>query len=149
MELEGKIILELPEVGGVSKAGNTWRKKGWVLETFGNYPRKVKFDVFGDRIDTMPFTVGMDYVVSVDAESREFNEKWYTDLRAFASRPYQPGMETAGQPGINAGMPQSAPQQPYGQPQFAQAPSPGPVSPAMPGYTPDIAAGSDSDELPF
>ena len=86
MEIEGKIILDLPEEGGTSKAGNAWRKKGWVLETFGQYPRKVKFDIFGDRIDSIRFEVGKSYKVSLDAESREFNGRWYTDLRAYATQ---------------------------------------------------------------
>lgn len=70
MEIEGKIILDLPEEGGTSKAGNLWRKKSWVLETFGQYPRKVKFDLFGDRIDQVRLEAGKSYKVSVDAESR-------------------------------------------------------------------------------
>ncbi len=86
MEIEGKIILDLPEEGGTSKAGNLWRKKSWVLETFGQYPRKVKFDLFGDRIDQVRLEAGKSYKVSVDAESREFNGRWYTDLRAYAAQ---------------------------------------------------------------
>lgn len=86
MEIEGKIILDLPEEGGTSKAGNLWRKKSWVLETFGQYPRKVKFDLFGDRIDQVRLEAGKSYKVSVDAESHEFNGRWYTDLRAYAAQ---------------------------------------------------------------
>ena len=33
MEITGKIIQVLPEVGGVSKAGNEWKKQEYVLET--------------------------------------------------------------------------------------------------------------------
>ena len=31
MEITGKIIQVLPEVGGVSKAGNEWKKQEYVL----------------------------------------------------------------------------------------------------------------------
>ena len=58
MEIEGKIILDLGMQSGVSKAGNQWKKKEYVLETFGQYPRKVKFTVFGDRVDTIDIQVG-------------------------------------------------------------------------------------------
>lgn len=81
MEIEGKIILDLPEEGGTSKAGNLWRKKSWVLETFGQYPRKVKFDLFGDRIDQVRLEAGKSYKVSVDAESHEFNGRCAPDRR--------------------------------------------------------------------
>lgn len=87
MDIEGMIIQDLGEVGGTSRAGNPWRKHEWVMETLGQYPRKVKFDVFGDRCDTLKFELGKSYVVMVDPESREFNGRWYTDLRAFNSRP--------------------------------------------------------------
>ena len=43
MEIEGKIIRDLPLQEGVSRAGNPWKKKEWVLETFGQYPRQVCF----------------------------------------------------------------------------------------------------------
>ncbi|MCM1369409.1 MAG: DUF3127 domain-containing protein [Candidatus Amulumruptor caecigallinarius] len=86
MEIEGVIIMDIPLVEGVSKAGNPWKKKEWVLETPGQYPKKVCFNTFGERCDTLRFEVGKSYVVSVDLESREFNGRWYTDVRAYAMR---------------------------------------------------------------
>lgn len=44
MEITGKIIIDLQEQSGVSKAGNNWKKHEYVLETQETYPRKVKFD---------------------------------------------------------------------------------------------------------
>ena len=38
MEVEGKIILALPEQSGVSRAGNNWKKREYVLETHETYP---------------------------------------------------------------------------------------------------------------
>lgn len=40
MEIKGKVILALPEQSGVSKNGNSWKKREYVLETFDNYPKK-------------------------------------------------------------------------------------------------------------
>ena len=40
MEITGKIIQVLPEVGGISKAGNEWKKQEYVLETHDQYPKK-------------------------------------------------------------------------------------------------------------
>ncbi|MDE7096060.1 MAG: DUF3127 domain-containing protein, partial [Muribaculaceae bacterium] len=115
MEIEGKIILDLGMQSGMSKAGREWKKKEWVLETFGQYPRKVKFHVFGDKADTMGIEVGNSYILSVDLESREFNDRWYTDVSCYAARPYVPG--GAQQPPYpQQGYPQ---QQPYGQQPYA------------------------------
>lgn len=86
MEIEGRIILDLGMQSGTSKAGNPWKKREMVLETYGQYPRKVKFTLFGDRADNIHLEVGRDYVLSVDVESREFNGRWYTDLTCYAAR---------------------------------------------------------------
>ena len=103
MEIEGKIIQELPMQSGTSKAGNPWKKREWVLETFGSYPRKVKFHVFGDRSDTIGIEVGNSYTLSFDLESREFNGRWYTDVSVYQARPMGAGNEQ--QPGMGMGMP--------------------------------------------
>lgn len=80
MEITGKIIMALPEQSGVSKAGNQWKKREYVLETLENYPKKVHFDLFGDRADQYPLNVGDEIVLSFDINSREFNGRWYTSI---------------------------------------------------------------------
>ena len=42
MDIKGKIIQKMEPVGGVSKAGNQWKKQEYVLETLDSYPKKVK-----------------------------------------------------------------------------------------------------------
>lgn len=85
MTIEGKIIQVLPLQGGVSKtSGKEWALQAYVLETKEQYPKKVHFEVFGDdRIKANP--CGVDDIVSVDfdIESREFNGRWYTSIRAW------------------------------------------------------------------
>lgn len=165
MEIEGKIILDLGLQSGVSKAGNQWKKKEWVLETFGQYPRKVKFHVFGDRVDTLDIQVGNSYTLSVDLESREFNERWYTDVNCYAARPYQPAGVQGGypQPGYpQAGYPQQgvypqqqtyAPQQPYAPqaaaPQVAPQPFGGDAFPPAPTPGGGFDGADSTDDLPF
>lgn len=149
MEIQGKIILDLPLQQGVSKAGNPWKKKEWVLETTGTqYPRQVKFDFFGDRADSNPLQVGQEYIISFDLESREFNGRWYTDVRAFASRPVDGSVPGAGQ---NFGQQQfGQPQQQFAQPQqpqqnFAQQPQQN-FAPQQP---PQFQQSDDESDLPF
>ena len=84
MELEGTLVQILPLQEGVSKqSGNPWKKQQWILETDGQYPRRVMFQAFNARIDNLHLEIGKRYVISLDAESREFNGRWYTDIRAW------------------------------------------------------------------
>ena len=83
MEIKGKIIVALPEMSGTSKAGNAWKKREYVLETQETYPKKVFFNFFGDRVDQFPLNVGDVITLSFDIDSREFNGRWYTDIRGW------------------------------------------------------------------
>ena len=152
MEIEGKIIQYLGETSGTSKAGNPWKKKEYVLETFGAFHRKVKFHIFGDRADTILLEPGKDYALSFDIESREFNGRWYTDISVYAARDYvnQP-QNFGGQPqgGMGGGYQQPQPgypAQPAGNMQFGGAQGAGyQVNPDQ--FAP--SAGEGEDELPF
>jgi len=84
MEVVGKIIQVLPIQEGVGRNGNPWKVQPYVLETLDQYPRKVHFEVFGeDRIRMNPCAIDQLVTVSFDIESREFNGRWYTSIRAF------------------------------------------------------------------
>lgn len=84
MDIVGKIIQVLPAQEGVSKTGNPWKVQSYVLETQEQYPRKVCFEIFGeDRIKNNPCKIDDLVTVSFDIESREFNGRWYTSIRAW------------------------------------------------------------------
>ena len=146
MELNGKIIIDLPMQTGTSKAGNPWKKKEWVLETFGTYPRKVKFHIFGDRADAIHFEVGKDYTVSFDLESREFNGRWYTDVSVFAAREYSDPNAPQGYGTAPQGAPYGAPQPAYA-PQMAPAPAQPFGAAPQPTFT--QPANGPEEDLPF
>lgn len=82
MEIQGKIITKLPLVSGQGKNGE-WRLQEYVLETTDQYPKKVCFGLFGDRIDKNPINIDDFVNVSFDIESREWNGKWFTSIRAW------------------------------------------------------------------
>ena len=91
MEIKGTIIAALPEVSGVSsRSGNPWKKREYVLEnTEGNFPRKVAFTCFGENADKIQLQVGQAVTMYFDVESREYNGRWYTDVRAWRVQPKQ------------------------------------------------------------
>lgn len=142
MEITGKIIVALPEVGGTSAKGNVWKKREYVLETQETYPKKVAFNFFGERVDQFPLQVGQMVKISFDIDSREFNGRWYVDIRAWkaeapdatpaANDPYAPPAPAAFAPAAPSYG--QAPQMPQG---YASAP------PAV-----DLAP-SATDDLPF
>ncbi len=68
---------------GTGKTGNTWKKQEFVLETEGQYPKKVCISIWGDKHDANLLQVGNTVNVSFDIESREYNGKWYTDVKAW------------------------------------------------------------------
>ena len=130
MELIGKIIAVLPERGGVSKAGNEWKIQEYVLETQEQYPRKMMFNVFGaDRISQFNIQLGEVLTVSFDIDSREYNGRWYNDIRA-----WKVDRNAAGAP-----MPTAAP---------AGAPLPPPVADPF-SAAPQMSASNEADDLPF
>lgn len=86
MDLTGKIIQILPEKSGTSARG-TWRKQEYIIEVPGDYPKSVCFMVWGDRIDQFQIQEGQELTVSIDLESREYNGRWYTDVKAWRVAP--------------------------------------------------------------
>lgn len=84
MEITGKIIAVLPERGGISKTGNEWKTQEYVLETHEQYPRRICFNVFGaDKISQFNIQAGEEMTVSFDINAREYNGRWYNDIRAW------------------------------------------------------------------
>ena len=145
MEITGKLIQLMPEVSGESARG-PWVKGGFVIETEGDYPRKVAFVAFGEERVAMAKNIPMGTLVQVNfnPESREFNERWYTDLRATRIQPFVPGQMPPAAGGYNwVGAPAPA----AGAPAAAPAAQPA-AQPANFAAAPQMAANSD-DDLPF
>ncbi|MBK8350868.1 MAG: DUF3127 domain-containing protein [Saprospirales bacterium] len=83
MELSGKIFKVNPLQTGEGKNG-PWKKQEVVIEiNSGKYPKKVCVSMWGDLVTNNNFIVGNDISVEFDIESREYNERWYTDVKAW------------------------------------------------------------------
>ena len=82
LEISGKII-EILEVKSGQSANGEWRKQEYVLETEAQYPKKVCFMAWGDKIDQFNIQQGETVAVAIDLESREYNGRWYTDVKAW------------------------------------------------------------------
>lgn len=83
MELQGKIIVVLPERNGTSQRGNQWRSITYVLETQEQYPKKLAFDVTNDKIDQLNIQFGEILTVQFDINAREYNGRWFNSVNAW------------------------------------------------------------------
>lgn len=134
MEVKGKIIKKLPLVTGTAKAtGNPWKKQDYVLETSETYPKTIAFDFFGDKADQYNFEVGDEIVLSFDIESREYQGRYYTNIRGWKAE-----KAVAGAPDAQA---------PQGYTNYPTAAAPVAAA-TMPPAT-DFSKSDDNDDLPF
>ncbi|MEX0771875.1 MAG: DUF3127 domain-containing protein [Balneolales bacterium] len=82
MELKGKIFKVLTEQTGTGKNG-PWRKQDFILETEGQYSKKVCITMWGDKIDQFAIKEGESLTAHINIESREYRDKWFTDVKAW------------------------------------------------------------------
>jgi len=84
MEVRGKIVTVLPVQTGEGKNG-TWKKQDYVIDydQQSQYPRKMMFNLWGDKIDQFNIQEGQSVKVSFDIDCREYNGRWYNDIRAW------------------------------------------------------------------
>ncbi|MFZ4705983.1 MAG: DUF3127 domain-containing protein [Bacteroidales bacterium] len=84
LEISGRLNQYLPEVSGTGKNGTAWTKRDFVIETADNFPKKICISAWGDKTAELNnIGIGEMIKVSFDVQSREYNGKWYTDLRAW------------------------------------------------------------------
>lgn len=81
MEIKGKIIEILKLQEGSGKNG-PWKKQDIIIETESKYPRKICIAVWGDKINYETLQIGNFLSFNADIESKEFNGKWYTEIKA-------------------------------------------------------------------
>ena len=82
MQFTGKLVQVLALQTGTGKNGQ-WKKQDIIVETEGQYPKKVCVSIWGDKINESQLQVGSSLDISFDIESREYNGRWYTDVKAW------------------------------------------------------------------
>ena len=146
-EITGKIIAVLPTKSGTSARGTQWSSQTAVIETHEQYPKRVAFDVLGDRIAEFNLQVGEEVTVSFDINAREFNGKWFNSVNAWNVVRQQPPV----QGGYNANPYAGASQTVQAAKQAAMYGAPNPMNPNNP-FPPTQQQGvqpGQSDQPPF
>lgn len=83
MEFEGTVFKILPVLKGTSARGE-WQRQDVVFDVpEGTFSHKICVTFFNKPDDVARLKVGAEYKVSVNVESREYKERWYTDIRAW------------------------------------------------------------------
>lgn len=135
LNLTGRVLQILPLQQGTSKAGKPWKSLVFVLETGGQYSRKVPIKLFGESVDKFPLQVGQEVTASLDLDGREWEGKWFAEIKAWNI--VYPQAQQVAQPAYQQ-PPAYQPQQTYQQAVPQQtAPAPAPAQPAV------------ADDLPF
>lgn len=135
MEFEGTIFRIMPATSGTSARG-PWQRQEVIFDmhTQSQFPRKLCVTFFNKPEEVERLQEGVDYTVSIDVESREYNGRWYTDVRAWKVTPKQ--HEVAAPATTYAATPASAPM------------SAAPMPTEEPSYATSAAA-QNVDDLPF
>lgn len=87
MEISGKIVKKLDVVTGNSARGE-WKKQEFIIETEDKYPKQVCISAWAEKVDDLArFNINDKVKLSLNVESREYNGRWYTDLRFWKIEP--------------------------------------------------------------
>lgn len=150
-DITGKIIAVLPTKSGTSARGTQWSSQTAVIETHEQYPKRVAFDVLGDKITEFNLQVGEEVTVSFDIDARQYQDRWFNSIKAWDV--IRPGQQAHMQGGYNMS-PQAGAQAAQVAQQAAMAGAPNPMNPSNPfppAQQPGAPAGQQdsSSDLPF
>lgn len=156
LTLRAELVKILPEITGESARG-PWRRCNFIVRTQEQYPKEVCISAWSEKIDEVKtYQPGAILDIYVNLESREYNERWYTDVRVWR-------LEAAGAAPAPGAAPGAVPPQATQQ-QYQQQPTSAPVQqtpdqPAAPQPTSEPVAQSSApveqappapaDDLPF
>lgn len=134
LEIEGTLMRKMDVQSGRSARGD-WAKQEFLVEfQEGKFPSTAVFTAWGqDKVSELDrFSMGDQVKVTFNVSSREFNGRWYTDLRMWRIAP--------------AGAAPAAPSAPAA-PMASSVPAGFQAAPAP--TLADMPADSSEDDLPF
>lgn len=82
-EIKNVTVSEVRDVtSGTSRSGNEWTKATAIVEQRdGNYINTFPMLIFGDRIASVQDLVGKAADIKFSIQGREYNNRWFADLR--------------------------------------------------------------------
>ena len=85
MEIKAKLIEVTEPQELTTKAGKSYIKCLAILETEGNYPKKIAVSLPKTELieKVTKLRIGELVTISVNVESKEFNGKWFTEVKGW------------------------------------------------------------------
>ena len=71
------------------------KKQDLIVETEGQYPKIVCISIWGKKINEAQLQIGGLLKIDFDIESREYNCKWYIDIKAWKIDVLDTSVQTA------------------------------------------------------
>lgn len=125
--ISGVIVQALPIQSGVSQRGTQWSRASYLIEhESGQYPKRMVFDVSGNKIQELNLQVGEQVTLHLNISCREYPEnsnKFFNSIEAWKAdrMGYQQPMQQPQYQQPQGGYaPQQQYQQPMQQPQYQQ-----------------------------
>lgn len=84
MQIRGRIIASLPLASGTNRNGQPWSKATIVVETAGQYPKKVALNNLKKAEEFARLPIGATATFEIEIESREYNGRWYTEANCWS-----------------------------------------------------------------
>lgn len=139
MDFEVTVSAVLPLVTGQSARGE-WKKQDVIFDLPGEFNRKLCVGFWNDKaVDAAALRPGDRVALSVNVESREYNGRWYTEVRAWRMNRLD----------AQAGAPQGGGAYPPPYPPAESAPSYGANAQPASGAAAAPTSAADVDDLPF
>lgn len=83
MKVQGTITWVGETQQGTSRQGNPWQKRPFVLQYLGGqYPKSILFESLDEKSFPLLY-VGAQVAVDFDITAREYNGRYYNDLRVW------------------------------------------------------------------
>lgn len=84
MIVKGKLKKLLPEISGINKAGNEWKKQDFIIDTGAQYNPELCISTFKENIDTIKnISIGSYIEVEINLYSKAYNDKYFHNVSAW------------------------------------------------------------------
>jgi hypothetical protein len=83
MDITGTLLKKMEPLSGEGRNGTKWKKQEFIIELPGDFPKKLCIANWNDKVDLGSFNEGENVRAFFDVESREYNGKWYTDVKVW------------------------------------------------------------------
>jgi len=84
MIVKGKLKKLLPEISGINKAGNEWKKQDFIIDTGAQFNPELCISTFKENIDVIKnINIGSDLEVELNLYSKPYNDKYFHNIIAW------------------------------------------------------------------